>query len=241
MKEVDVVLISWAKDEKLQRVTEDAIESLFEDCENIKYNIYVVESNKDVNYDKFNWQSTPHMPDVFTIHPDVPFSYNQYLNIGRRAGKSKYVAICNNDLTFEPGWANAIIQVMESNPLIKSASPWCPQTQGDNKDHIGKIYSGYRVRGELAGWCIFQQRDIYETIGQLNEGVDFWFSDNIYADQLQINNISHVLVPSSVVNHHEDMIGKTGNSAIDEETKQKYMMGQQHKYQQALTSLKKHQ
>ena len=237
MKEVDIVLISWAKDENLREVTESAIYSLIRDYEGPSYHIYVVESNPDVNYDKYNPMKRG--CTITTLHPDIPFGYHQYLNIGISEGKSKYVAICNNDLTFEPGWANAIIQVMESNPLIKSASPWCPQTQGDNKDHIGKIYSGYRVRGELAGWCIFQQRDIYETIGQLNEGVDFWFSDNIYADQLQINNIHHALVPLSVVNHHEDMIGKTGNSAIDEETKQKYMMGQQHKYQQALTSLKK--
>jgi GT2 family glycosyltransferase len=229
MKEVDVVLISWAKDEKLRSVTEDAINSLFDDRENVKYNIYVVESNKDVHYDKFNWQSTPSFPEVFTIHPDVPFGYHRYLNIGRRAGKSKYVALCNNDLTFEKGWASEMIRVMEMHPQMKSASPWCPQTQGDNKPHLGKAHVGYTVRKELAGWCIFQQRDIYDTYpnGELDEQFEFWFCDNDYGMTLQKAGIKHLLVPSSVVNHHDGNLGKTGNSAIDDATKQKYTMGQQ--------------
>ena len=228
--EVDVVILSWAKNDELKTVTEDGIRTCIISESNIKFNFYIVETNSEVAYD---------FPNTQTIYPSSDFSYHKFMNIGIREGNAKYVCICNNDLTYEKGWASNIIQLMEANPQVKSASPWCPQTQGDNKGHIGKIYQGHRVRGELAGWCIFQQRDIYETIGQLNEGVDFWFSDNIYADQLQINNIPHILVPSSVVNHHEEMIGKTGSTAIDEETKQKYMMGQQQKYELARQSLKK--
>ena len=228
--EVDVVILSWAKNDELKTVTEDGIRTCIISESNIKFNFYIVETNSEVAYD---------FPNTQTIYPSSDFSYHKFMNIGIREGNAKYVCICNNDLTYEKGWASNIIEIMESNPHVKSASPWCPQTQGDNKGHIGKIYQGHRVRGELAGWCIFQQRDIYETIGQLNEGVDFWFSDNIYADQLQINNIPHILVPSSVVNHHEEMIGKTGSTAIDEETKQKYMMGQQQKYELARQSLKK--
>ena len=228
--EVDMVILSWAKNDELKTVTEDGIRTCIISDPDVKFNFYIVETNSDVAYD---------FPNTQTIYPSSNFGYHKFMNIGVREGKSKYVCICNNDLTYEKGWASSIIQLMEDNPQVKSASPWCPQTQGDNKDHIGRVYQGHRVRGELAGWCIFQQRDVYDTIGQLHEGVDFWFSDNIYSDQLRINNIPHVLVPHSVVNHHEDMIGKTGSTAIDEETKQKYMMGQQEKYQKALTTLKK--
>ncbi len=228
--EVDMVILSWAKDDELKKVTEDGIRTCIESESNVKFNFYIVETNSDVAYD---------FPNTQTIYPSSNFGYHKFMNIGVREGNSKYVCICNNDLTYEKSWASNIIELMESNPQVKSASPWCPQTQGDNKDHIGKVYQGHRVRGELAGWCIFQQRDVYDTIGQLHEGVDFWFSDNIYADQLRINNVPHVLVPHSVVNHHEDMIGKTGSTAIDEETKQKYMMGQEEKYKKSLASLKK--
>ena len=240
MKEVDIIIISWAKDEELRQVTLNAIDSLLED-KSVNYNVYVVESNKDVNYDYYNdpsfhWGSK-HLY-VETIHTDEPFGYHKYLNIGRRQGNSKYVALCNSDLTFEKGWALEIIKVMEEHPNIKSASPWCPQTQKDNSQHKDKTYIGHRVRGELAGWCIFQQRDIYDQISELNESVDFWFSDNIYADELKLRGIKHGLVCNSVVNHHDGNLGKTGNSAIDESTKQKYTMGQQKQYIKALEDIK---
>jgi hypothetical protein len=233
---IDIVIVSWARDEALRQVTLDGINSLTENANGMIYHIYVVESNKDVNYDEYKQWKWMH--SVTTIHPDVPFGYHKYLNIGRRAGKSKYVALCNSDLTFEKGWASSIIEVMEAHPDIKSASPWCPQTQGDNTPHKDKVYVGHRVRGEVAGWCIFQQRDIYEQIGELNEGVDFWFSDNIYANELQMRGIKHGLVCNSVVNHHDGNLGKTGNTAIDESTRQSYTMGQQAQYQQALLKLK---
>ena len=240
MKTVDVVIISWAKDEVLRQVTMNGIDSLLKD-ESIAYNVYVVESNKDVNYEHYNdpsfhWGRKDF--NVTTIHPDVPFGYHRYMNIGIRAGKSKYVAICNNDLTYESGWADNIIKLMELHPDILSASPWCPQTQGDNTQHKNKVYLGHRVRGELAGWCIFQQRKIYDTIEQLNEEVDFWYSDNIYADELQMRGIKHALLPTSVVNHHDGNLGKTGNSAIDDKTKMEYTNMQRGKYLIALDNLK---
>jgi GT2 family glycosyltransferase len=134
------------------------------------------------------------------------------LNIGRREGNSPYVVLCNSDLTYENGWATAIISAMEHFPRFLSASPWCPQTQGSNENHLQNIYEGYRVRGELAGWCIFQQRKIYDIIRELDEKFTFWYCDNDYSLELQKNNIAHCLVPASVVNHHEKNLGKTGET-----------------------------
>jgi len=205
IREVDMVIISWAKDDKLRKITEDGILTCIKNDPDIKFNFYIVETNKDINYD--------HFPHTKTIHleENSSFGYHKYLNIGRRAGNSKYVCLCNNDLTYENLWATHIIGLMEANPDIKSASPWCPQTQRQNTGHEGNAYLGYRVRGELAGWCIFQQREIYETIGDLDETFTHWYCDNDYAMTLHKLGISHALVPSSVVNHHADNNGITHN------------------------------
>ena len=224
-KEVDMVILSWAKDDALKEITERGIRSCIESDPSVQFNFYVVESNPSVAY------------DVTTIHPETDFGYHKFMNIGVREGDAKYVCLCNNDLTYETGWATEIINVMESQPYIQSASPWCPQTQGSNEEHKDKLYAGYGVRNEVAGWCIFQQRSIYEHIGELCEDVEFWFSDNLYAEQIKLNKIPHVLVANSVVNHHDGILGKTA-STIDEETKQKYMMGQEEKYKQSITKLK---
>jgi hypothetical protein len=212
MKHVDVVIISWARNEELLAVTQTGLDSLFgsEPGMDVTFHAYIVESNPDVNYDEYNKSYRRHT--TTTIHPNQEFGYHKFLNIGRRAGNSPYVVLCNSDLTYGNGWASSIINAMEQMPHFLSASPWCPQTQGDNKDHKGKLYHGYRVRGEIAGWCIFQQRKIYDIIGELDEQFKFWYCDNDYALDLQWKQVPHFLVADSVVNHHENNLGKTGTT-----------------------------
>lgn len=221
MKNVDVVIISWAKNDELKKVTKNGLDTLFDSASgDVAFHAYVVESNPDVNYDEYNQYKWMHT--CRTIHPeDKTFGYHKYLNIGVKEGESEYVVLCNSDLTYEKDWASNIIKEMEKDPSILSASPWCPQTQGNNINVKDKVFKGYRVRGELAGWCIFQQRSIYDLIGKLDEDITFWYSDNIYADELESKNIKHCLVCNSVVNHHENNIGKTGE-ILDPDTMKKY-------------------
>ena len=213
MKHVDVVIISWAKNDELLQIAKNGLDSLFKsDWNDIAFHAYIVESNKDIKYEDMPEYQKKWMHSVQTIHPDTEFGYHKYLNIGRKAGNSPYVVLCNSDLTFGKGWASSIIQVMEHYPQFLSASPWCPQTQGDSSSAIGNVYEGYQVRGEIAGWCIFQQRKIYETLGDLDERFKFWYCDNDYSCELQLKNIMHCLVPHSIVNHHENRVGKTADT-----------------------------
>jgi GT2 family glycosyltransferase len=159
------------------------------------------------------------------------------LNLGIKEGNSPYVALCNSDLTYEKDWASNIIKVMEEYPNIKSASPWCPAVHGSNKGHENNVYLGYEVRNEFCGWCIFQQRSLYETIGMLNEGVKFWYSDNILAEELKLRKIDHVLVSNSVVNHHDKNIGKTADTLSNDE-KLEFTNGQYQKFIKEYQKLK---
>jgi GT2 family glycosyltransferase len=215
MKHVDVVIISWARNEELLQITKNGLDSLFESENDVTFHAYVVESNKDIRYEDMREYQMKWMHSIKTIHPEEEFGYHKYLNIGRRAGNSPYIVLCNSDLTYENNWASNIIKVMETLPRFLSASPWCPQTQGSNQSNLENIFEGYRVRGELAGWCIFQQRKIYDKIGELDERFSFWYCDNDYSLELQKNGISHCLVPSSVVNHHEKNLGKTGETLTE--------------------------
>jgi GT2 family glycosyltransferase len=212
MKHVDVVIISWARNEELLQITKNGLNSLFESEKDVTFHAYVVESNKDICYEDLEEYQMESIHSVKTIHPKEEFGYHKYLNIGRRAGNSPYVVLCNSDLTYEKNWASNTIKVMEELPRFLSASPWCPQTQGSNESNLENVFEGYRVRGELAGWCIFQQRKIYDIIKELDERFSFWYCDNDYSLELQKHGISHCLVPASVVNHHEKNLGKTGET-----------------------------
>lgn len=225
MKNVDCCIISFAKTPTLQKVTEKGIETLLESEKNIKFNIFVVESNKEVSYDKYK--------NTTTIYTDLPFNYNSYLNLAREKGNSEYVALLNNDLTYEKGWASFIIDEMEKDKLLLSASPLCPQLFSTDYFKGIDMHYGYTVRVHIAGWAIFQKREIYSTIGQLDTGVDFWWSDNLYAIQLMTHKIRHALVVKSVVNHHCDYLGATGSSILDKKTTTEYTLGQNQKFLEA--------
>ena len=222
MKEVDIVIISWAKNKEFENITKRGIVSLYKSEPNIKFNTFVIESNAKVDYSYLG-------DNIKTIYPNTPFGYHRYLNIGIKSGKSKYVALCNNDLTYGKKWASEIIAAMDKKPYLLSASPRCPQTQGSSVSKLGNVQLGRRIRKELAGWCIFQKRIIYEKIGKLDEQFEFWYCDNDYGMTLEKNNILHGLICSSIVNHHEKGMGKTGSS-IDKNTKKRYTTGQGSKF-----------
>ncbi len=150
MKTVDIVIISAANSRDLLRETRMCLHSLFASETDISFQVVVIESAKNVTYN---------MPNVTTIHPDVPFGYHRYLNIGRKMGNAPYVCLCNNDLEFTPGWATTLIDKMEADPELLSTSPFCYGSHPHNDIPFDSgDYEGYAVRKRIAGWCIFQKR-----------------------------------------------------------------------------------
>lgn len=220
MKNVDIVIISYAKNEALLNETQRCIESLneSEDWNEILFNVFVVESNKDVNYDSYH--------NVKTIHTDLPFGYNRYLNIGRKAGNSEYVVLCNNDLTFGKNWASIAIKVMETRRIWSAGC--CNPNKNIHQAHInsGKPWiDGWDVSNHITGWCIFQKREIYEHIGDLDESFDFWYCDNDYAMTLKSLSFYHTLIIDSKVFHHNGTLGETSKQIDDNALKVKLTDG----------------
>lgn len=210
LPKIDIVIISYAKNDECYELTQKCLDSLIsseEDANNI-FNIIVVESQEDCNWD--------HYKNTKTYFPEKPYGYHKFLNFGRKKGSNELVALCNNDLEFHKGWFTEIVKSMERNPNALSFSPVCPLTQ--------KLYGilpntgdlmGYEIRKQLSGWCIIQKREIYETIGDLDERFFHWFCDNDYAMTLHKNGIEHFLVTSSLVTHHDKNIGKTTEKVVE--------------------------
>lgn len=203
---IDVVIVSYAKNENLKKETIDCLTSLFESEEEIEFYPYIVESNKKVDYSNIH-------PNIKMIYPDVEFGYHRYLNIGRKEGKSEYVCLCNNDLVFNKKWATNILKVISNKSDVMSASPYSenPHKTKMKLKPMGVDY-GYRVRRHLAGWCIFQKRKIYDIIGDLDERYVFWYCDNDYAETIKRKGIKHAFVKNSIVEHVESKTLNTMNS-----------------------------
>jgi len=211
--EVDMVIISWAKSKKLHKESLTTIETLIdsEESSNIKFNIIVVESNKDTSYDDIEGKGH----SIKTVYTDKEFGYHTYLNVGLEHGSAEWTCLCNNDLVFKPGWASEIIGLINAqrkgNPAqweFVSASPCNPREMW-HKRKLNNIEVGYGVRQHIAGWCLFQSRNVFDKIGKLEERVKFWFCDNWYSVALQHHQIPHIFVGTSFVEHHNETEGTT--------------------------------
>lgn len=133
-----------------------------------------------------------------------PFDgYNRSLNNGAKKGFSKYIAFCNNDLEFTRGWDINIIDALENQDKIVSASPWCPLT---HKQWWGNEIPKENVIGTqtgkiVAGWCLVLKREWWEEMGGFDERMEFWCCDNSYTMQLEAAGKKHGLIIESHVKH----------------------------------------
>jgi hypothetical protein len=209
-KLLDVVIISYAKDDYCKELTKNCIFSLLHSEENSvdDFNIIVVESESGVEWEYL-------AENVKTYPAPLPYGYHKFLNFGRKVGKSEWVALCNNDLEFTRGWFSNMLKASVENPDALSFSPICPRTQPmygifENTGYL----NGYNIRKEISGWCIVQKRNIYSIIGDLDERFHHWFCDNDYSMELQYHGLQHILVTDSIVIHHDKNIGKTTERVV---------------------------
>ncbi len=187
--QVDIIILSNAKTAELKSVTQQAIDTCLKSETEIKFNIIVIEQNSNVTYDNCE-----------VHYRDEKFNYNRFMNMGIELGSAPFIALCNNDLIFYPGWCSTIIAAMQKHNLL-SACPVCPHVQKHRMPLTEEVYFGYRNSHEMSGWCIMINRDILKIIGKLDEEFPFWFADNVYSEQLKRHCINHGLVTNSVVEH----------------------------------------
>lgn len=209
---LDAILVSDAKIPELQKITQQAIDSI-----GPHINVIVIESNKDVIY-KF----------AHTIHPEIPFNYNSYLNLGAKTGNAEYIFFGNNDLIFTKYWDKHLINELHRNNA-DSASPLCPKSHSRLNLKINSgVYPGHSIFSRFCGWAFLWSRQLYQDFGGLDEDFVFWCSDNAAVEQLIKNRKKHILVTSSVVHHLN--LGNNTINLLDKSTVYKYTIGEIEKY-----------
>lgn len=199
MTTIDIIILSLASTPALRETTEHGLKTLLaseQDNPDIEFRIIVIESNaKAAPYQGAN---------IRTIYPTTPFGYHAYMNIGIAMSSASYVCLCNNDLVFHPGWASALLTAFKNDPALYSASPICSLHHPSVGINPGTgAHYGYRVRMEVAGWCLFFRRDMLDVTGLLDERFKFWFADNDYAMTLEKHGLRHALISNAIVDHVE--------------------------------------
>ena len=221
---VDVIIVADSSREEFRAMTRNCIDTVQNSNPRFEYNIIIVES-----WDGF--AGSGHRYDGCTVVvPGVPFNYNLFLQYGIAQGEAEWVALCNNDLLFDPEWMKEIKNTYDEFQIrgyekCSSFSPWCPLVHPNRFKVKTNVHFGFRTGYELAGWCIVVRRDLLAKIN-LDTRVDFWFSDNIYADELMRLEEEHCLVTNAVVTH---LGSKTLNTRPRQEWK-RLTTGQKNKY-----------
>ena len=197
MTGADVIFLAHTASDALHAMTLEAIRSLRASEPEVGFTVTIMESNP-------RWEPLRHPYEgCQVLQPDGPFNYNKFCNLGIQATRNPWVALCNNDLVFHPGWFSEILKVHAEKPSLQSFSPF-----NDYQDWHSTLFKGeapalsvnYRVNYEVAGWCLVLRREVLRKL-ELSERVSFWYSDDVYAEALNRNGIRHCLVKASKVDH----------------------------------------
>ena len=210
---IDIIFIADTRNLTHQRMTQAAINSCRASEKRMPMNFIVVDGNTE----------TRGFINAKTITYDFEFNYNKCLNLGIKYAQSDFIALCNNDLLFHKSWIKNIRHHMVKGNYL-SASPHDRNTQ------IEGCRESYKVAKGVNGWCIVIRRRLLDIIGELATPVNFWYSDDVYAEQLKKHNIKHILVYDSRVTH---LVSKTLRS---KRSRKSLTSGQRQKYDEWKTA-----
>lgn len=193
--EIDVIILSYAKNDNIIKMNNDCINSLNKSTDEHTFNILLIETDSSKKYEY-------EQPNVKVIQPGIEFNYNKFLNIGFKECKNNWVLISNNDTIYHKNFLEGLFNANEKDSEILSMSPMDDNWHRHatfNKDI--KVHYGYRTSYEVAGWSILVNRSVIDKIGGFDEQFTFWYQDNDYANCLKVNGIKHALITDSKVTH----------------------------------------
>jgi glycosyltransferase involved in cell wall biosynthesis len=111
--ELSVVILAMTTTEALFKMTSNCISSLIASENVIDREIIVIESNKNYLNSNFVYPEF-----VKVIIPEADFNFHKFLNIGIKASKGDYIALCNNDMIYLKN--KSIYDSNFGNPILLS-------------------------------------------------------------------------------------------------------------------------
>jgi len=197
MMSIDVICLTNTYDNSMYDVTNGVIKSVRISEKNVKFNIILLESNKETN---FTYENV----DVY-IRPEEEFNYNKYLNIANEYLTPDWVLITNNDVIYQREWFSKILEIYNKRPDIESFSPkevlFYSTIYGDHFDSEDDYFESYRVTESVMGWSLVMRKRVWDEIYPWDENFDFYYQDNDYAKTIESKGIKHAVVRDSLTLH----------------------------------------
>jgi hypothetical protein len=183
----DLIIVACSSNSNLIKITQNCIDSAQKDISEL--NVIIVETFPLVH----------EYENCLILPYKGVFCYNRALNSGIEYSDADVLILANNDLVFYHGWSQiGLLMVANGFGSASALSQWHFKkgfAQGEF------IYEGYNIETLVTGWCLFVLRETINKIGRLNEDFDFWYSDNMYAEQIRNAGIRHGLFCNIRVDH----------------------------------------
>jgi len=159
-------------------------------------------------------------PDIETIFLEENTGFCGAVNVGIKASTTKYVILLNNDTKVLPGYVQSLIDVMEQDESIFSASaqmlqmhaPELIDDSGDDYCVLGWAFT--RGKGKLAeryskprevfaacGGASIYRRDVFEKIGFFDEKHFAYLEDIDIGYRARLYGYRNVYAPDAKVLH----------------------------------------
>jgi hypothetical protein len=202
MTQLDIIMLTNTVNEKIFKMTSNAIKSLMDSEDLGTFNLILIESNKN---SPFVYSNVNHY-----IVPEEEFNYNVYLNIGNQYCSNNYSAVSNNDVIFHKKWWTHMKNAMLKYDL-DTASPRSPREQIGIIPQVeikhrytpeSKVVMGYALVYTFCGWFWVMKKEVRDWLFPLDESFKFFYQDNDIIMRLTEKNCKHALVAKSKVDHY---------------------------------------
>ncbi len=223
MYKLSIVILSYAIDNDIYKMNCRCLDSLFESeqWQKDELEVLLIESNKQSTYQ--------YDERVRVLIPNEKFNFHRFLNVGTAETKGEFLAFCNNDIVFQPGWWTAIKQVKKANPKFMCFSPLdrsYPMMTEEQMPLTKDYYIGWENKRHFAAWCFVWERKIFDIIGSFDELYDFYSADGDELLTLRKYAIPNVLVTHSEVKHLSQVVTKKmdeqSSPVVPQEIRDKY-------------------
>ena len=181
---VDVVMLSKASTADLQRMTQQAIDTCIAGAGHRKVNVIVIE--QDMKFGQYN--------NAQVIYDASDFHYNKFANNGAARGNAPWIMVANNDLVFEDGWLEGLL-----NTGRDCVSPMDPTHK--TQRNVTHDEAGWKNGHHFSGWCFMIRRQLWERIGKFDECVSYWCSDDVVIEQCRSVGVMPLVAHAARVRH----------------------------------------
>jgi N-acetylglucosaminyl-diphospho-decaprenol L-rhamnosyltransferase len=176
---------------------------------------------------------TPDMPGTTRLELDHNLGYGRGANAGAAGFAGPWLLVVNQDVVFEPGSIDALLDAGDRWPGAAILGPLIRDLAGEiypsarNLPSLGRGIGhallgwwhpdnpwtrGYRREstaptettcGWLSGACMLVRTDVFEAVGGFDESYFMFFEDTDLCRRLNPNGAGCVYVPAAVVHHEQ--------------------------------------